>query len=436
MPDSTQDKRDQHARVLVLLVWAWAVLPRLVQTVTAPKVHQSVEQAAVPYTHLASLLVTATSLLLGGYCAFVIATSLARLPRSRFTQLAALLLPWLWLVVRGLYIPITPTRNTLVFPLVAVTMWVLRPRLRTLQTLGLLVGFTAVASIVIGIALPSHGIFRLATGDFATEDKQVLRWGILVGVFTQGNNLSQFMVLGMPALGMIQRRSTRRALTGLAAFATVWGASRSCMAALGMIIVTYALVRLSRGGSRLLIGACCIAISFGVLVAMPLLPHQTADFSNRGYIWTQSLRVVQHSFAAGLGANWYSQIASTSGALGPTVFHGHNQFIQLLVTGGIVLVIAVGLMVLVLSRSALSLAAQGEPSGVLFLVALAGAGLMEVSLVFVDNFVLAPVVIIPLCYIAFASPERPAIPDRSSDDAASPCPESATSRPLLVGSQS
>lgn len=429
---SLATRRDRRAHVVIILVWAWAILPRSVQTLSAPKVHQNVEQAADPYGHLAALLVTATTLFLAGYCAFVIATSLTDLPRRRFGQLAALLLPWVCITIRDLYIPIAPTRSAVVFPLVATTMWLLRPRLRTLSTLGLLVGATAIASVTIGIMLPTHGIFRLATGDFASEDKQVLPWGILIGVFTQGNNLSQFMVLGMPAIGTIKQRPTRHAMMAFALFATVWGASRSCMAATGIIVVTYVLVRTCRGAARRVAGAVCVALSFGGVLALPLLAHQDTAFSNRGYVWTQSLRAVRNSLGAGLGTNWYSRIASTSGALGPTVFHGHNQFVQLLVTGGFVLVIAVAVMVVVLTGSALAMLAGGNIAAVLYLVALAGAGLMEVSLVFVDNFILAPVVIIPLSYIAFGrKDEAPndAVPTHHNGSAED---QLGTSTPLAV----
>lgn len=424
----TQRQRDQRAQALIILLWAWAVLPRIAQTFTAPKVHQSVEQAAAPYSHIASLLITFTTLLLGAFCAFVIATSLTDLPRTRFGPLAALLLPWVCVVVRGLYIPVGVSRSMFVYPLVVISLWLLRPRLRTLATLGLLVGLTAVISLATGILAPSRGIFRLATGDFASEDKQVLPWGILVGIFTQGNNLAQFMVLGMPPIAAIRRKGARRFFMAIALFAMIWGASRSCMIAVGMVVLTYAAVRLCRGASRTVVAGFCVLLGFAAVVALPFLPHQETSFSNRGYIWTQSLRAAHQALTFGLGANWYSKVALTTGALGPTVFHGHNQFVQLLVTGGFVLVAAVAVMLLVLTRSALSLSARGRLWGVLYLVALAGSGLLEVSLVFVDNFILAPVVVIPLCYIAFGrfesttsrEPDTPEAEGASAGDEATP----------------
>jgi hypothetical protein len=91
------------------------------------------------------------------------------------------------------------------------------------------------------------------------------------------------------------------------------------------------------------------------------------------------------------------------------------------VTGGVVLVVLVGLMMALALLSATRLAARGQSFGVIYLIALAGACLFEVSLAFVDNTFVVPVMLLPLAAIVFSHELGGAAePEPSQPEAAQP----------------
>ncbi|MBK6873153.1 MAG: hypothetical protein IPG94_17795 [Kineosporiaceae bacterium] len=108
------------------------------------------------------------------------------LPTDGRTVLLVLLLPWVYQVTRDLYEPAPPRLGLVVYPVIVITMWVLRPRLEQLSTLGYLIGLTAALSLVLAVAWPTKGILVSAAGTVVTPDKQILPWGILIGPFTDG----------------------------------------------------------------------------------------------------------------------------------------------------------------------------------------------------------------------------------------------------------
>ena len=116
----------------------------------------------------------------------------------------------------------------------------------------------------------------------------------------------------------------------------------------------------------------------------------------------------------GNGSNWFSVIGSSSASLVPTVFHAHNQFLQLLVTGGVILAVLVGVLIVAAMTGAARLAVRGHLFGVSWLAALAGTCVFEVSLVIVDNSQFFPVTVLPLLFILFtADLDEPAGVDAS-----------------------
>ena len=144
-------------------------------------------------------------------------------------------------------------------------------------------------------------------------------------------------------------------------------------------------------------------LAFATTCIVPLVTTDPAAFTNRGYIWQASHAAwAQHPFV-GNGSDWFSIVGSSSASLGPTVFHAHNQFLQLLVTGGVVLALLVGLLVATAVGAAGRLAARGHLVGAGYLAAFAGTCLLEVSLVIVDNSLVFPVAVLPLLFILFTA---------------------------------
>ena len=406
-----------HGRLetaLILLIGAWFLIPRLIQTLSLSKGNRTAVGGQESYTALASAAQRGLFYLTIGFCLWIIALLWRRSPSRRGLALIVFLLPWAYFVIRDVYAQQRPVNIYELMPVLAVAIWMLRPRIAQLQALGYVVGVTVVASLLVGIVLPSHGIQRNAVGAFVAEDKQILPWGLLVGIFSDANSLGQFIALGLPAVMLIRARGWRIVIALCCLFALAWSSSRGSMYAVALAIVVYLVVSRTRAHSRAFVAFLLVSIAFAAVCILPLITHDPAAFTNRGYIWLAVQGAWAQNPLFGYGSAWFWVIGSSSASLGPTWFHAHNQFLQLLVTGGVVLAVLVGVLIVAAMTGAARLAARGHLVGVSWLAALAGTCVFEVSLVIVDNSLLFPVVVLPLLFILFtADLDEPAGVDAS-----------------------
>jgi hypothetical protein len=394
--------RDQRSSILLTLVCAWAVVPRLIQTLTAPKHRTQVGEESPPYTAVANSSLKLLCLMVLLFSVLVIIEVVRDQPRRGFAGLVLLMLPFVYLEVRDFTLGDRLVWSQLAYPAVVIAIWVLRPPLRKLALVGYWVGATAVLSLAIGALLPAQGIYNNAQGLSITPDKELLPGGVLVGIFTHGNNLGAFLVLGIPAVMMIPRRPVRNVVLFLVVSTMVWSAARSSLATLGALVLALVVLSVFPRGWRALPARVGMGLAWVALCALPLLTHDQTAFANRGYIWVQSLQFFRESPLFGHGSAFYTQLAQTSENLGGTVWHGHNQLVQLLLTGGVVLTALVAVLIVACISRAGWWVQRGSVLPFAYLIALAGACTLEVSLVFVDNVYLFPVVVLPLAVILFS----------------------------------
>ncbi|MCW2522292.1 MAG: hypothetical protein JWO63_627 [Frankiales bacterium] len=395
-----QHARDRQASILISLVSLWVILPRLLQSLFAPKYRASTGVETPPYVGVANYGQRILFYLIVLFCVWTLVKCLRESPRGRGFAILVLMAPCAYLWLRDEFLGQRPENTRIIYLLVVIAVWAIRPRIRSLATLGYFVGLAVVLSLLLGALLPAKGIFHSSQGTVIAEDKQILPLGLLVGIFTQGNNLGQFIVMGMPAVALIPRRRLRWVLLVLSVFTLVWSASRGSLIALAMMLFAV-LVLLAIKKHRAAAGFLLVLGSVALVCVLPFITHDPRAYSNRGYIWTQSLQAWRDNSIGGLGSAWYRLIGTSSATLGGTVFHGHNQLVQLLVTGGIVLALLVGLMLLVTTISAARLASHTTIVGIAFLVALAGTCVFEVSFAFVDNTFVVPVMLLPLVVLVF-----------------------------------
>jgi O-antigen ligase len=399
---ASESVRQLQSRILILLVWAWCVIPRTVQTLTAPKYRTQVGMESPPYSTATAVGLLVLTLAVLGYSIVIILAALRNPPSHGTGALVVLLLPWIYLQLRNWTLSEPLQLSQLIYPIVAIAIWALRPDLSEFALLGYLVGVVAVISMIIGFFLPSQGILRSAQGLVITEDKTLLPFGILVGIFTHGNNLGQFLVLGLPMVAVIRHRFTRTLLVGIVCFALVWSASRSSLITSVIVIMITAAVALLSARLRGLPARVFLTAPFAAVALLPLVTSDPEAFTTRGFIWMASLAAWTSNPFFGLGSRYYQELGRTSESLGGTVFHGHNQLVHLLVTGGLVLLILVALMLFFCIDAAARWAERGRLVAVAYLTGLAGVCALEVSLVFVDNTFLFPVVVMPLAIILFS----------------------------------
>lgn len=387
---------------LIALAWAAIVGPTLVQSLTAPKYRAAVSDQ-VAYSPVASLTNLTLTLMLVSACVLILIRRLRDLPVDGRGVLLVLLLPWIYQVSRDLYADTTPKLGGLLYPLIVLTVWALRPSIDRLSLLGYLVGLTAVISLLMGALLPAKGIFSSVAGEVISPDKEILPWGVLVGPFTNGNNLGQFLALGAPAIALIPRRWVRLALGALTVLAIVWTSSRSSLAAL--VVGTVVALGLAATPRRARAGVAAAIVAAGVFVVayLPLTTTRNDAFTNRGYIWRASMGYWADQPWTGLGSQWYAQSAKYANNIGGTAYHGHNQFVQLLVLGGIVNLVLFSLVLVLLLRAAAVSAAAGRVVPTAFLAMLCTAGTLEVAFSFVHRSFMLPVTLLPLAVFAFSA---------------------------------
>jgi hypothetical protein len=409
-PGLSEGRRRAHHGWAVLLVYAvtaWIVLPRLLQSLTAPKYRVSVGMPSPPYSTIASLSLTALMLGVLGLCCLILLDTLRDPLESRLGPLVVLLAPWLYLVMRDLFAASTPRPEALLYPMVVTALWRLRIDVRLLAHLGYAVGASALVSVALAVAVPSKGIFSTEVGSMVTDDKTLLPWGILVGFLTHGNSMGLFMALGLPAVFLVPRRWLRWVLAGVVLFAILWSASRSAfiavLCALLAALVTLAVPR----AARAVVGAVVPLVPFAVLAVLPFVVTDPAALRFRGLIWAVSREAWTSSWMVGLGSGWFSDVGSSSQRLAGTVFHAHNQFLQLLVAGGLPLAVAGVVLVVTACVRAGAMAREGSVFGVAYLAALAGTGTLDVTFMFVENLSMFPVVVLPLAVILFADLRAP-----------------------------
>lgn len=390
--------------LLIVVVWSWIAVPNTLQTLLSPKYRSSVGSNNVPYSRVAALADYGLYVAVIAVCAAVILGYLNHVNTQALGRLAAMIVPWGYIVIRDLYVPTKITHEGVCYLLIVVAIWTLRPELRRLQVLGYLMGLTATLSIVIAIFMPDHAIFRTALGEVIAEDKQVLPWGILVGIFTQGNNLAQFLALGLPTVFLIRRRRDRVLLVGISCLAIVWSASRGSMLAVAIGALAYVVLSLSWHAVRRIVGVIAAVAPFVVVCVVPLVTTDPTAFTNRGLVWLVSLKVWHTHEWIGNGSAYFNIVGSTSARIAGSVFHGHNQFVQFMVTGGLIFGFLVIPQMLLATGRAARFAVQGQVFGVVWLSVLGATCLFEKSFAYVDNGNFLAAMVVPFAILMFAPP--------------------------------
>jgi O-Antigen ligase len=399
-------QRVDEASVLIVMTWMTVVVPRVVQSLTAPK-YRTLLNDTIPYSRATSFMSHLFTLLLIGWCAVIVVRRSAELPADRRRVLVLLLAPWLYLTIRDVYAAGHFHVQDLEYPAIAIAVWALRPRLQKLVLLGYLSAVLVAISLLMGIFLPAKGVFHAVSGDLVTPDKTILPWGILVGPLTSENNLGQVLVLGLPLIALAPRRSVRVIVVLLTAFTVVWTASRSSIAALavGGIVALALQLRSPRG--RQVVAAALLLITGTLMIVIPLITTGGHDFSNRGRIWIASLRAWSDHRIFGLGTQWYSTLAKYEEGLGGLAFHGHNTFVQMAVTGGLICLVLVAIVALIAAGSAVRWAGRGVIFPAVLLATFFVSATLEVSFAFYDRDFLLAATVLPLAFMLFAQAPDP-----------------------------
>jgi O-antigen ligase len=397
--------------VLVVLMFALSVLPGLVQKIMAGARQQAVGQSVdlVPAA-------AATQYLAGGAVLFVSLVAVFRsLPQWMNVRNAGILLTilalWAYVVVNDVSLHIPPTVLAVVFPLVVLAIWSLQPSVLLFRTVGVCGGVAAGLSLILGWWLPRAGLYVNNVGVSTYSDKGLLPGPPLTGVFTSTNNLGQFLCLCLPGALMLKSRRLRCLCAGCVVPAVVWTGSRSSIAAAVVVLLIYALGSgTALRGIRWMALRSVVAVSIVGCVVLPFVARSDWNaLSGRGVIWSISLSAWESRPWRGLGSRWFVEAAGMQSGFGSRsqylVFHGHNQFVQMLVTGGLV---AASVFLVVAYR--LWRAGRGNRSNAwvanAYVAGFFVSGTLELNLGIVDRFQFYSTALIPVLILLAADAEK------------------------------
>jgi O-antigen ligase len=399
----------QAIHLLILVAWAGVVVPRLLNSLLVEKHRVSVgeEQASAP---IAALAQRGLNFLLLGLCVAIFLRNIRNLPTERRLSLVVLIAPWVYLVSRDLYVVGHPKIIVALYPMLVLAVWSLRPTLDQLALAGWLTGLFVMLNLGLAVVLPAKGLFSSSAGELIAPEKQILPWGVLVGIFTQGNVLGVFLVLALPSIALMRSTIRRMGIFGLVAFALVWTSSRSSLAALVVMVAVFIGLALLRASGRGVYAAVTLIVFAAFVPLLPLTTTTNDAFTNRGYIWRTSLANWDADPWFGLGSRWYNQIGQFVNALPGTAYHGHNLFVHALVTGGIIYVALLTLMMLCVIYYASVWAIRGASFPAAFTVVFLISSTLEVPFGVVDNATLYAVTVLPMAVIVFSKlPPNPLV---------------------------
>jgi len=411
--------------VLVVAVWAGIVVPLVVDSLTTAKGFTPITgKATTRLPEFAGHATTASNAAIVLVCAAVTLLALLALARRapqarrlelrRVPVLIALLAPWIitvaYLVIAGR----SPGAPAVVYPAVAVAFWALRPGPDAIRTVGLLTGLTAALSIVLGVFDPAAGRYP---AEAAGLDKAIGAMGVLAGVMPTGNNLGVVLVLGLAPVLTIRSLRVRLVALGLVLVALAWTSSRTSWVAAVVVAVVLIVVRVPwRRTAVVTTGLAAIAV---VGLVIPFITHAPTAFVNRAGFWIASLDAWREHVPFGYGADYYKRLADTPDNLGGFAYQAHNEWVQLLVTGGVLLALVVVVLLVIAGARAVRAAAAGTTWGAGWLAALLTVSVLEVPLGFVDRMMFLPFTLVPLCLLVCSAPVARAATARSGGRATS-----------------
>lgn len=439
-------------RLLVAAVALGYLVPLTVESFVHPKGFRPITDAPPapdPTLELVTLLGNALML---AACAGVVLLRLGRV-RRLLGPVLALLAAWAVGVAGLLAAGSSVSRGVVIFPAVCAAVAVLRAGGAIVRALGWTVLALVAVSVVMAVATPDAGLYFLEANQ--RDEKFVWDHGILVGPYRTGNNLGLVLAVGLPFVLALPGRALRVAGTAVTALALAWTFSRTSIGAavvgVAVAAVLAGLPRLTgaRGGGlhrpgalgaphpssalgglhpssalggqgaagtarlRGALAAAGLAVLGLAVLALPVVTRDPTSFNNRAGFWHEGLEAWRQRPLLGWGADYYARLARSEENLGGFAYHAHNEAVQLLVTGGVVLLGLVLAAVVVASVTAVRLAAAGVVWPAAFLAAFLVSAAVEVPLGVVDRGMFYPAVLVPLCLLLTQGRDLlPALPDR------------------------
>lgn len=338
-------------------MFAYAVLPAAAQVFIYGRVRLSTENTSVSggvTQALSQLLLLSVIGILG----LVLASRVREIRLSLW--LLVYLGPWAALLLSSFVVENRISYSAAILPAVGLVIGLSARRMDALRTIGYLTAGLAAVAIATGVLLPGGSLFVQS----ALTEKSLIGDKLLAGPLLHPNALGQTLALGLPFVALIARKWWRWAGYTVTVFALLWAGSRTALVAAAIGIVIIAIFRWKNSGGAVgpaLAPLALIAAIFAVLVTSPILvaTSNPSSFTDRGIIWSASLKFWERHEWMGNGPRFYSDVTSITKLFGTNAYHGHNLGVHLLATGGMLGVLALAVLFIRMSAQSWKFGTQG-----------------------------------------------------------------------------
>ncbi|MET4639308.1 O-antigen ligase family protein [Mycetocola sp. 2940] len=381
------------ASVTVGALFAYAVVPAAAQNVLNPRSRIAANLEITTSTVASGLGTVLTFALL----AIVLFAFLATARFGLRWWMVLLVLPWLAQIIATLYGAGSIGPQQLVYPLVVViAAGALHPK-NALRLMGTLTVGLAAVSVAVGLFLPAQGLW---SQDLQTT-KALIGNSLLAGVLYHPNALGQMLAFGLPFVLLIRNVKGCRIGFGIVLIALVWTGSRTALIAAALGLLTIGLWKLSKGKSEVLRALSplgLIIVYTGALLVSPLIVSTARpdSFTGRGYIWSGSLDLWRDSPLVGQGPGIFHIIKNFNNEVGSGAFHGHNLLVHILVTAGVLGVVAFVLLVILMIVRSVAHGKAGHFALASYAVVLLVTGWLEMPTDFISLSSQAWIIWVPL----------------------------------------
>ncbi len=275
---------------------------------------------------------------------FVIVNALRFNPRRNAGILLLMLAPWVYIRVRD-WLSVDPFRLA-VWPMRSgVAVWLLRPGLRQLRLSAISSASWLSSPWPRGPDCRATRSFGMPPDAVITEEKNLLPWGDARGDLHPRQQPRPVPGSRHPDGRPHPRTAAARPAWLISMVALIWSAARSSIYSVVAMIVVVALLAQSReGGATARRTDPDRRLCHGGIVPLPPAIRSPSPTVASSGAPACSPGAAQPWF--GYGSRYYTDLARTSGELGGTVYHGHNEVVQLLVIGGLVFAAMVAALVL------------------------------------------------------------------------------------------
>jgi hypothetical protein len=215
----------------------------------------------------------------------------------------------------------------LVMALAVVCVFV-EPRTVNLNCIGTLTIVLAALSLVLG--MEGSGLMKWWSWG---QEKALIFGAALAGPFTTANVLGRALVLGLPFVLAIPRRSIKRIGIFMVVLALLWTASRTSLIAAAAVSAGFFLLR-ARWMQRM---KWRLAAGCGPLILSALVPYlgwPDNAFTARGFIWRLSKSLISRHPETGIGAEGLLPGGALAQAVGAVVYSAHNTALNLILQYG------------------------------------------------------------------------------------------------------